>query len=100
MSEYRLSSAAISDIREIRQYSKQRFGVAATASYIHGLEATLDMLATRPSAGKNESKLGYDGRSFRYKSHRIYFRVAAPMIEVLRILHHARDAFNTYDQQQ
>lgn len=98
MSRLRTAPAARQDIRDIRVYSKARFGPRVSRQYLDGLIASFDRLADRPQVGSVESGLGDGMRSLAYRSHRIYYRVEGDDLLVVRILHHARNvpsAFGT-----
>jgi len=87
----RIAHAARDDLRQIRIYSKSAFGAAAALDYLNGIRALFALIRDRPLAGGLEEDLGEGIRSFGYRSHRIYYRVYADEITVVRILHHARD---------
>lgn len=56
---------------------------------------TLKRLGDMPLIGNAEIRLGDGLRSFSYRSHRIYYRVAEQPVLIVRILHHAQDAHTT-----
>lgn len=92
MPKLRLSAAARDDLREIRIYSKARFGVPVAREYLTGLSMTMALLGERPLIGANADDLAIGLRGMTYRSHRLFYRVASDRVEVIRILHHARDA--------
>ena len=100
MAKLRTAQAARDDIGEIRRFSKARFGGSKAAEYLEGLSAMFDLIAERPLAGVDERGLGVDLRSFRYRSHRIYYRVRDDGVLVVRILHQARDVQATFESSQ
>ncbi|MGJ3626295.1 type II toxin-antitoxin system RelE/ParE family toxin [Sphingomonas sp. MMS24-JH45] len=92
MTSFRLSMAAQQDIREIRVFSKERFGIAATRDYIAGIRARFAFLRARPLAGSAQEDLAPALRALPYRSHRIYYRVRDDEVLVVRILHQSQDA--------
>lgn len=88
--DYRLSHAAQQDLRDIRTYSKDMFGVAR--DYMRGIRAAFGLLRERPFAGAAEHDLGDGMRGSSHRSHRIYYVVKEHQVLIVRILHHAQDA--------
>ncbi|MEP6785826.1 MAG: type II toxin-antitoxin system RelE/ParE family toxin [Sphingomonadales bacterium] len=91
MISIRVSAAAQDDIRTIRIYSKRTFGVPVAKDYMAGLRRTFGFLRENPLAGALSEELTGDIRTFTYRSHRLFYCVADEHIEIVRILHHARD---------
>ncbi|MBB4154790.1 toxin ParE1/3/4 [Sphingomonas jinjuensis] len=91
MPDVRLSTAAEQDLRDIRNFSKQRFGVAVTRTYLLGLRSIVAGLRSRPQAGIAEDDLAAGLRSIGYRSHRVYFLPGTTETLVVRILLHAQD---------
>ncbi len=90
MTRLRTTQAARADIRGIETYSKAAFGRSAAREYLAGLGAIFDLLESRPQAGAEDRALA-GMRSFRYRSHRIYYQLDGDTLLVVRLLHHARD---------
>ena len=95
----RTTPATREDIRSIQAYSKSRFGSQTAAEYLAGLSAIFDLLEVRPLAGTEHANLA-GIRSFRYRSHRIYYRLDDQDLLVVRILHHARDVAGAFGPDQ
>ena len=91
MTRLRISRAAQADLRDIRIYSKASFGVAVARVYLDGLHEVFGSVRTHPLIGVARSNLGACVRAFRYKLHRIYYDVGGEIVDILRVLHHARD---------
>lgn len=96
MTRLRTAPAAREDIRDIRAYSKGRFGARVARDYLEGLSAAFGRLAARPHAGVSESALAIGMRSIVYRSHRIYYLLEGDDLLVVRILHHARDVSGAF----
>jgi len=94
----RIAQAAREDLREIRMYSKSAFGARVARNYLEGLRHVISLLRRRPAAGVVEDDLGEGMRGFTYRSHRIYYRLDAEGVLIVRILHHARDAMRALEQ--
>lgn len=99
MTRLRTTLAARTDIRSIETYSKAVFGAQAARDYLVGLSAIFDLLESRPLAGA-EDGIVEGMRSFRYRSHRIYYRLEGDMLLVVRVLHHARDVAGAFEPHQ
>lgn len=97
MARLRLSAAARRDLAEVRRYGIREFGGDAADSYFRGFKKSFALLRERPFAGASEPDLRDAIRSLTYKRHRIFYRVEDDVIEVLRVLHHARDASGILD---
>ena len=86
----RLGEAAKQDLREIRAFSKDRFGATVARAYLTGMRHAFRRLAERPGLGVSEDDLAGGLRSLGYRSHRRYYRVEPGEIIIVRILHHAQ----------
>ena len=91
MTSVRVSAAARDDLRTIRIYSKRTFGVPVAKEYMAGLRRTFAFLRKHPLAGAASDEVMGDIRSFTYRSHSLFYRDAEDHIEIVRILHYARD---------
>lgn len=100
----RISAAARSDVREALEYSEIRFGIEAKQRYARLIARALDDIASDPlSIGSRERLELGDGIIARHLSasakgsgvsdprHIIFFRIVGSNVDVLRILHDARD---------
>lgn len=99
MTKLRTTQAARADIRGIETFSKVAFGARAAREYLAGLKGIFDLLEARPLAGV-EDRVFENLRSFRYRSHRIYYRLEGDILLVVRILHHARDVAGAFEPDQ
>jgi toxin ParE1/3/4 len=69
MGNYRLSSQARNQIRDIGQFTKRRFGDYQAKAYHAGLERTFGLLADFPKMGVAADELLIGARRFRFQSH-------------------------------
>lgn len=97
MADVSIAPEARIDLREIRRYSEQTFGRAATEVYVEGLRSAFQRAFDRPLAGKPEFDLWPDMRSVGYRSHRIYYRPLDNGVLIVRVMHHARDIRLAFD---
>ena len=86
-----VSANAQDDIRAIRIYSKRIWGVPVAKEYMAGLRRTLGLLRENPFAGAVDEGLTGDIRTFTDRSHRLFYWVVDQQVEIVRILHYARD---------
>jgi toxin ParE1/3/4 len=63
----------------------------AAANLIHRFERIMDMLTANPEAGRERSDLAPELRSFPVGNYVIFYQPVSEGIEVVRILHAARD---------
>lgn len=102
MTKWRLTEDAKQDMKDIREYTQDRFGRKQASSYTDTLITTFDSLARFPLSGEsceevNEARGVKDAyRRLRVAHHTIYYRpidFGAPNdgILIVRILHDRRD---------
>ncbi|MDO9589939.1 MAG: type II toxin-antitoxin system RelE/ParE family toxin [Microcella sp.] len=100
----RVSAAARSDVREALRYSALRFGPAAKVRYAALIARTLEDISANPlGAGSRERPELGDGIIARHLTssahasgvndprHIIFYRLVGVNVDVLRVLHDARD---------
>ena len=74
----------------IEEFSFITFGRAQTAKYLVGLRDAFVRLQEHPGIGVARDDLRAGTRSYRYGSHRIYYRAMEDGVLIQRILHYAR----------
>jgi toxin ParE1/3/4 len=90
MSRFRLTREAKADARAIRSYiAKDR--PAAADRLLDDLYERFRLAATQPGMGEARSELGPDLRIFSVGNYVVVFRPMRGGIEVVRIVHGARD---------
>ena len=92
MKQLELSVAADADLFDLLAYGTASFGEAASDSYYLGLCDAFDFLCERPLAGERHEESGLGLHSWLYRQHRIFYRVDAEVILIVRVLHVAADA--------
>ena len=90
MARVRISPRARSDLMEIWNYIADD-SIANADAFIDKLFETTQLLANRPKAGRRREELAPGILSFPFGRYIIFYRVIRNAIEVVRVLHGARD---------
>jgi toxin ParE1/3/4 len=91
MAEYRLSTAAESDIQVLFQSSQLMFGARQTDLYMAGLGRAFQNLAETPGMGRRADELKAGFFRSRYQSHVIFYTREPSRIVIQRVLHGRMD---------
>ena len=97
MAQLRISPRAISDLTEIWGYIADD-SVAHADSFIDRLYETMQMLADQSGAGRRRDELAPGLLSFPFGRHVIFYRVTRGALEVIRVLHGARDIQSIFER--
>ena len=92
MKRLELSIAADADLFDILAYGTAVHGEAACDAYYDGLSETFDFLCNNAEAGQVEETAGLGLRRWRYRQHRIFYRIDEQAILIVRVFHVAADA--------
>lgn len=95
MNRYRISKQAEQDLEDIWLYVAQNDEVAADLLIAKVLNQ-FPMLAKFPDIGKKRSELMKGLRSFPVKPYIIFYTRTSDRIEIVRVLHQARDIENQF----
>ncbi len=87
----RFRAAAARDLDEIFDYSVAHHGPASAEGYLRGLYAAMDRLPAYPELGA-ETGLRPKLRVVSVREHRVFYRVEARSMVIVRVLHKAMDA--------
>ena len=90
MSKLRISPRANSDLIEIWSYIADDSAANADA-FIDKLYETMQLLAGKPGSGRQREELAPGMQSFPFGRYIIFYRVVTSAIEIVRVLHGARD---------
>ena len=90
MNQYRVSAAARSDLDEIWFYIAQDHPDAAD-KFVHALVSRFPKLASMPDLGRERKDLSPQLRGLPFGRYVIFYRPMKNGIEVVRVLHGARD---------
>ncbi|MGD0260662.1 MAG: type II toxin-antitoxin system RelE/ParE family toxin [Verrucomicrobiota bacterium] len=90
MSQYRVSDAARADLEEIWLFIAQDNPEAADR-FVRNLVSRFPTLASMPQMGRLREELAARLRSFPVRNYVIFYRPMGAGIEIVRVLHGARD---------
>ena len=96
MNQYRVSASARSDFDEIWFYIAQDNPEAAD-KFIRAIVSRFPKLAAMPQLGRKREELAAQVRSFPVGRYVIFYRPMKNGIEVVRVLHGARDLPPLFD---
>jgi toxin ParE1/3/4 len=88
---WRVTPDAAEDIGQIGEYGAETFGDARAARYLDGLRRLFGLLAENPHMGRAEERVTPPVRWFRYRSHRVMYRIEGDDVTILRVVHGMRD---------
>ena len=92
MKRLELSVAADADLFDILAYGTAVHGATVSDAYYAGLTDTFHFLCRNAEAGPVEESVGLGLRRWRYRQHRIFYRVDEQAILIVRIFQVAADA--------
>jgi toxin ParE1/3/4 len=90
VSQIRISTRASSDLIEIWSYIADD-SVANADAFIDKLHETIQVLANQSGAGRSREELAPGILSFPFGRYIIFYRASQDAIEIIRVLHGARD---------
>jgi toxin ParE1/3/4 len=96
VSKLRISPRARSDLIEIWSYIADD-SVPNADAFIDKLHETAQLLAGKPGLGRRREELAPGMQSFPFGRHLIFYRVVAGEIEIVRVLHGARDIESIFE---
>ncbi len=88
---------AATDILEIWDYIAED-SIAAADRWVDRLDETLELWATQPMMGRARDDLASGVRSFAFGKYVVFFLPLPDGIDVVRLLHGARDIDVVFDQ--
>jgi toxin ParE1/3/4 len=91
----RISPRASEDLTEIWSYIADD-SVANADAFIDKLYETMDVLSRQPGAGRHREELASGMQSFPFGRYIIFHRAVTSGIEIVRVLHGARDIENIF----
>lgn len=96
MKRYTLTPLADRDIAETAEYIARRDSLIQARTVVRAIKDKCQRLAETPGIGQVRWDIGEDIRSFHIWSYLIFYRQVDDGIEVLRVLHGARDIDETF----
>lgn len=97
MSSFLLTHQAAKDLEEIHDFIAED-NPSAALGFVNSIEEKCQTLATSPEIGRKRDELGFELRSFPIKNYVIFYRIKSSTIQVIRILHSARDINYAFNQ--
>ncbi|MEC8103926.1 MAG: type II toxin-antitoxin system RelE/ParE family toxin [Pseudomonadota bacterium] len=91
MNGFRVSNAAMNDLREVAAYTERTWGSQQRRDYLSRIDETFHLLANNPSLGSHCDYIAADLRKHPCGSHVIYYELDATGIFVVRVLHRKMD---------
>ena len=88
--QWRLSDRAKGDLQRIISFSRDRFGARVAQAFGDGFLTLIERLARTPQMGRPRPEIGAGVRSFPFRSHIVFYRIKADVLEVAHIRHGAR----------
>ena len=95
MSEPRISPRASEDLTEIWSYIADD-SLANADSFIDKLYETMQVLSRQPGSGRHREEIAPGIQSFPFGRYIIFYRAVTSGIEIVRVLHGARDIENIF----
>jgi len=83
----RVRPSALSDIAEIRRYTRKAWGAAQARSYLAGLGAQFEAIADGTAQSVLTDTAYRPFRRCRYKKHLIFFDETEDSVDIVRVLH-------------
>jgi toxin ParE1/3/4 len=96
VSKLHISPRATSDLIGIWSYIADD-SVANADVFIDKLYETMRLLAGKPGSGRRREELAPGMQSFPFGRYILFYRVVAGAIEIVRVLHGARDIENIFE---
>ena len=96
MTPLRISPRASEDLLEIWSYIADD-SEANADGFIDKIYETMELLARQPGFGRRRDELALGIQSFLVGRYIIFYRVVAGAIEIVRVLHGARDIENIFE---
>ena len=88
MPTFTLTNMAKADLKEIANFTQNRWGVNSATQYLQMLDVSFQQLADNPLKGKDCSDIRIGYRKLNIGSHMIFYRqTLADTIDIVRVLH-------------
>ena len=87
-----ISQEADADLDDILDHGVITYGSAAAEAYVEAIGKAFEFLCRTPFAGQIDEETGLGLRRWKYRQHRIFYRVQGDCLGIVRVLHHSADA--------
>ena len=91
MAGFRVSKAALADIREIGRYTQKQWGRDQRRVYLDGLNERFQLLAKTPALAAERQGFDPPVRIHPYQKHLIVYVIDGAEILIVRVLHQSMD---------
>lgn len=97
MSSFLLTLKAKNDLEEIHNFIAED-NPSAALGFINVIQDKCQTIALSPEIGRVREELGLEIRSFPIKNYVIFYRIKNSTIQIIRVLHSARDIESIFNQ--
>ena len=97
MRGYRLAPEADQDIEAIATYTFETWGERQAKLYLDSLAELFSKIAESPYLGRERKEIRSGIFSRNHQKHIIFYRLSEDWVEILRVLHHARDVDGAFE---
>lgn len=94
---YQLTEDAEQDLREIAEYTLNRWGRSQLIQYQQGFTRAIERIVEHPSIGKRFSEKYPEIKTHKYQQHLIFYFAESPII-ILAVIHEKMDAVRYLQQ--
>ena len=91
MNGFRVSNAAMNDLREIAAYTERTWGGRQRREYLRFVDEAFHLLADSPSLGNQCDYIAENLRKYPCRSHIVYYEPDSAGIFIVRVLHRKMD---------
>ncbi len=98
MNGFRISNAALNDLREIAAYTEKRWGRQQRREYLSLIDSVFTQLAENPSSGTDCDYISGNLRKYPCASHVLYYEADGAGVFIIRILHRRMDVGSALSQ--
>lgn len=99
MSNYKVSPQAHEDLVEIWRFISQK-SVDAADKLLNSFVEKFDLIADHPQSGRARPELARNLRSLPVNRYLIFYRPGRDIVEIVRVLHSARDIYAIFPGSQ
>ena len=91
MNGFRVSNAAMNDLREIAAYTERTWGGQQRREYVRLVDEAFHLLADNPSLGSHCDYIAANLRKHPCMSHIVFYELDSSGVFVVRVLHRKMD---------
>ena len=91
MTGFVLSPLAQADLRDIWDYTADKWGLDQAESYLRVIEAAIKFVAAEPQRGRTADQIRLGYRKYLAGTHVLFYRLSPQGVDIVRILHQRMD---------